>query len=166
MQIRFILPITTIICGVISLTGCSFFKKTIDVSDIQIEPPAGQFLYLDDSGNGVKLISVQVERRVSERDYHPVFNKGTIVHKGDPIIIVSGIIECQVVDTKYATLFATGYDTKGNVVSHTLDEGPFIGLIGFELEARFEFTLHLSAADNVQLIKLQFSDRLYDMPPP
>jgi len=165
MKIRFILPIFVVICAAISLTGCSFFKKTIDVSDIQIEPPAGQFLYLDDSGNGVNLVSVQVEWGVSERDYSS-FPDGSRVHKGDPIIIVSGTIECQVMGIRYATLFATGYDAKGNVVSRTLDEGPKVGLIGFELEPRVEFTLHLSAADNIQIIKLQFPDKLYDIPPP
>ena len=120
MKIRFILPIFTVICVVISLSGCSLFNKNIDVSDIQIEPPAGQFLYLDDSGNGVKLVSVQAARGVSERDYSS-FPDGSRVHKGDHIIIVSGTVECQVMGTRYAILFANGYDAKGNVVSRTLD---------------------------------------------
>ena len=75
---------------------------------------------------------------------------------GDLCLEINGKLRNTTNEKLYLTFGANGYDEKGTDVSWTLDWGPIIGLeyIGVPPGTVVDFTLHLSWAENVKVIKI------------
>jgi hypothetical protein len=66
--------------------------------------------------------------------------------RGEPCFLINGTIRNEYNEGYWVAYHALGYDDSGNIVSHTLDEGPILGLAQLYIEADStqEFTLHMS----------------------
>jgi hypothetical protein len=84
--------------------------------------------------------------------------RGGYFNAGDPCLLVSGVMQNNTDGDWLVHYYAYGYDAEGNEVSWTLDvdPGPLSGIVNMDISARTseDFTLHLSWAENINLIKI------------
>jgi len=138
------------------------------ITCITIQPEPGQYLVYDNQESaGFILKSATIKSDVYDRDYMDLRGHAK-VRKGEPCLLVTGQVESQLVQDKYMTLSARGYDVNGEEVAYVLDHGPIWGVISIFIPAKGinEFVLHLKTAPDIVKIELMPSPELYDIPPP
>lgn len=156
--------ITIIVIVPIILVACT---GSGSVSSIQIFPAAGTYLTnSQDISSEVLLIEVEVSQGISDQDYIDVWYPKGSVYAGEPIIVVSGSIQNTHKQYKEIAMYAEGYDSKGELVSYTLDRAHIQGQIGIHLENEEtgQFTLHLNMAKGIKSIRL-FANNYAETPP-
>ncbi|MCP4608500.1 MAG: hypothetical protein GY845_07285 [Planctomycetes bacterium] len=129
---------------------------SINVATIDIEPEIEhEILCGDREATGIFLESAGIEISVIEQ-----------VGPDFPIFLVTGQVHNRGEDGPYVAIWATGYDSKGDAVSETLDQAHIVGQarIYVQHDEIKPFVLHLRLAENVEIIKI--STCPYSTPPP
>jgi hypothetical protein len=147
-----------------------FVKPSEDVtlSDVSIQPSVGEYLYRDNiTSQGTILKAVSVRSGILDKDYQ-LLSTNTEYKKGEHCLLVTGQVESQLDQYEYMTMFARGYNARGDVVAQVLDCGPICGVIAVDLPPGGfgGFIIHLNTAPDVVRIELIPSKQLYDIPPP
>lgn len=120
--------------------------KFSQVMNIEVEPGQGDYL-----AEGILLNQITVI--VGSLD-KPIFHNYEHYYVGDPCLLVIGDIKNDTTENLYVDLFAEGFDSDGNQVSHTISSGTIVGHIQTDVPSGSSnnFQLTLNWDENVQLI--------------
>jgi hypothetical protein len=157
--------------GIIVVVGGIWFLSRNVVGDevFAITLMSAPGSYISDSQNQssqVLLQSITIENGTSEKQYLPGLYVKTTVNAGEKVMVIKGSIKNTHPDNKEITMYAIGYDVTGKEVAGTIDAAHIAGQIGMHLEngETGDFTLHLSYAENIKVIRI-FADTFL-IPPP
>jgi hypothetical protein len=117
--------------------------------DIKIEPAIGSCLT-----PGIILEKASVSVTTLDKPFSSL--EGSYFNTGDRCILITGTLRNDTGQEWQVAYHAEGYDIDGNRVSSTLDAGPRLGLLAFDIPAKSsrDFTLHLNWVENVTPIRI------------
>lgn len=134
--------------------------------DIAVVPGPGSILT---TSNGelskILLENIRIEKTVSDQQYDQLNPSNHPIKPGDPILTVTLSIQNTHPEYKIIGINASGYDSSGVQVAHTLDD-ILHGMAWTQLEYQEigEITLHLNFSNNIKLIKIFGNNYQYPVP--
>ena len=125
---------------------------------LTVIPSPGEYLTTGPDGelSELLLLTIEVEQIESPRRYWSHRDDSYTVEQGEPILVISGLIQNRHRTYSEISMNARGYDADGEQVSFTLDSAHLPGCIGLGIPPGEvgEFTLHMNPADNLASIHI------------
>jgi hypothetical protein len=129
---------------------------------IQLTPGLGEYLPYRENKSEILLIYSSVGYCTIDFDSPPYG-----AHVGDPGIVVGGTIKNEYDRDYWISVGAVAFNSEGEEIGHSIDLGPFVGIIALHLESGQTggFGLHLKYNENIERIEI-YVGSVSEMPPP
>ena len=125
---------------------------------LTVNPLPGEYLATSPDGarSELLLLTIEVEQIESPERYWSYRDERYTVEQGEPILVVSGVIQNRHRTYSEISMTAHGYDSAGEQVSFTLDSAHLPGCIGLKIPPgeTGEFTLHMNPDEDVTSIHI------------